>query len=135
MEAARGKVVMAWPPIVTDPSSGATKPAAIFISVVFPDAEAPTMHMNSPSSTARLTSANTRRGPYCFETSLNSMNAILSCPEPRFGHPHQPVESESDHPDGQNAQKNVGVDQAVIFLPQESADTRRAGKHLRRHDH
>src|SRR6185503_7354978 len=134
MEAVRGKPVTACPPMVMEPLSGATRPATIFISVVLPDAEAPTIHTNSPSSTARLMFASTRRDPYSFETSRKSMNAILSCPEPRLSHPHQPVESESDHADRQNAQKNVGVNQAVILLPQETPDTRSAGKHLRRYD-
>src|SRR5438105_12979019 len=107
MEAARGKPLITSPPMERDPPSGATKPATIFISVVLPEAEAPTMHTNSPSSTARLMFANTRRDPYCFETSFKSMKAILNCPEPRFSHAHQPIKSEADHTDSQNAQKTV----------------------------
>src|SRR5678815_2753662 len=113
MEAVRGNPVTACPPMVMDPVSGATKPATIFISVVLPEAEAPTMQTNSPSSTARLMFASTRRGPYCFETSRRSMNAILSCPESRFSHPHQPVECDTDHADRQNALQDVRVRQAV----------------------
>src|SRR4029078_72268 len=103
MEAVRGKPVTAWPPMVMDPLSGATRPATIFISVVLPDAEAPTIHTNSPSSTARLMFASTRRGPYSFETSRKSMNAILSCPDPHLNHSHHPVEGKTNHPDRQNA--------------------------------
>src|ERR1051325_9845328 len=103
MEAERGKLVTTSPPMVMDPLSGATNPAAIFISVILPDAEEPTIHTNSPSSTARLMFANTRRGPYCFETSRKSRNAILSCSQPRFSHTHQPIEREADHADRQNA--------------------------------
>src|ERR1051326_4671108 len=109
MDAPRGKPLTTSPPIEIDPPSGATKPATIFISVVLPEAEAPTMHTNSPSSTARLMFANTRRDPYCFEMSFKPMNAILSCPEPCFSHTHQPIESEADYADRQNAQKNVGI--------------------------
>src|SRR6185436_13443691 len=50
--------------------------------------------------------------------------------EPYLDKPHHLVQQEADNADGQNAQQNVGVDQAVVLLPQKPADTRRARQHF-----
>jgi hypothetical protein len=63
-----------------------------------------------------------------FERLRTSRNAIrfLRGPEPRFGDPHEPIQREPDDADGDDGQQDVRVDQAVVLLPEEAADARRA---------
>ena len=51
--------------------------------------------------------------------------------EPSLNDTHQPVEAETDQTDGDNGEENVGVDEAVIFLPQAAQEL---GEHFRSHD-
>jgi hypothetical protein len=46
-------------------------------------------------------------------------------PEPSLHRPHQPVQKEADEADGDDRQENVGVDEAIVFLPKKTADARR----------
>src|SRR5687767_14240427 len=66
------------PSTSTAPSSGCSKPAMMFISVLLPQPEGPTMATNSPSATVKLTSDTTGRGP-CAEAKplLTRCTAIL----------------------------------------------------------
>src|SRR5580698_8058945 len=47
------------PSMRIEPESGCSKPTIMFINVVFPHPEGPTMATNSPSLTERLTSSTT----------------------------------------------------------------------------
>jgi len=60
---------------------------------------------------------------------------ILNRFEPPFNEAHQPVEHEPDDANRDDAKDDVLVDEGVVFLPQETAHTRTAGQHFRRHDH
>src|SRR5258708_14641279 len=122
MAAERGKLATAWPPTATEPPSYASKPAAIFISVVLPDAEAPTMHTNSPSSTARFTPASTRRGPKLFEISRNSMNARFSALE------NVRLAVESAFPDWPNAKQKNHAAKYLDLVGLEGAYAKRPGQ-------
>src|SRR5258708_16650959 len=51
------------PSMRIEPASGCTNPATIFINVVFPHPDGPTMATNSPSPTVRLTSSTTCSPP------------------------------------------------------------------------
>src|SRR5229473_1772997 len=57
-----------------------------------------------------------------------------NCPQAGFGQTHQPIEGKAHHPDGQDREEDVRVDQAVVLLPEKTADARRAGEHLARDD-
>src|SRR5271165_4120361 len=46
-----------------EPESGCRNPTIMFINVVFPHPDGPTMATNSPSPTVRLTSSTTRSSP------------------------------------------------------------------------
>src|SRR5689334_7355152 len=62
----------------TAPSSGSSKPAMMFISVLLPQPDGPTMATNSPSATVKLTSDTTGRAP-CADAKrlLTRCTAIL----------------------------------------------------------
>src|SRR5579862_5675855 len=51
------------PSMRIDPESGLMKPTIMFISVVLPHPDGPTIATNSPSPTLRLTSSTTARAP------------------------------------------------------------------------
>src|SRR5213592_2005801 len=117
------------PPSRTAPSSGRIRPAMMLKSVDFPQPMNPTIETNSPCSTESVTSSNTHRTACsvanAFETEDTSMNAKLRGPQSRFRQPHQSIEREPDETDRDDRKQDVGVDQAVVFLPQEAADSRR----------
>src|SRR4029453_11437989 len=116
-------------------------------SVDFPLPIAPTIDTNSPRSTLSETSRSTGRMPVApracrgaakdFAMRDTSMKAIgaLHRPEPGFGQTHESIQGETNEPDGHDRQQDVGVDQAVVLLPQEAADSRCAGEHLAGDDH
>ena len=52
------------PSMTIAPASGRTKPAIMFMSVVLPQPDGPTMATNSPSRTVKLTSSTTTRRPW-----------------------------------------------------------------------
>src|SRR5262249_22555787 len=111
--------------MVTEPRSAGSRPDASLTSVVFPEAEVPTMETNSPASTLRFTRSSTHRAPKVLAASFSSISAMRPCldgPKSRLREAHQAVEREAHHADGENAEKNVRVDQAVVLLPQEAAD-------------
>src|SRR5688572_19645194 len=66
-----GRVCVA-PSMTTRPASGGMKPAIIRISVDLPQPEGPTMAMNSPSATCRLTSSTTDNAPLSVAKLLRS---------------------------------------------------------------
>ena len=55
------------------------------------------------------------------DTSMKAIGA-LHCSEPGFGQTHESIQHEPNQPDGNDRQQDVGVDQAVVLLPQEAAD-------------
>src|SRR4030095_15971198 len=97
------------------------------------------MATNSPASRPRVTPPSTRELPrevtYDFSMALTSRYAIGSSRlDARLDEAHQPVAQEPDGPDGDDAQDDVGVDEAVVLLPEEPAHARRAREHLGGHD-
>src|SRR6185436_1642112 len=120
---------------VTVPESGFSSPAMRLISVVLPAPENPTIATNSPLSMDRLMSLSTSLlepfGPKPFETLLSSRNGMTSsCFEPLLGQTHQAVQDEADHPNCDNAQDDVLVNQRVVLLPEETAHAGTAGEHF-----
>ena len=118
-------------------------PARILINVDLPEPVEPTIETNSPSSTERLTPLKTSRTfpaeaktSKHFELQQMPMSAPpcwrvrLDRTQPHLHKTHHSVEQESDDSDRQDAQQNVGVNQAVVLLPQEAADSGRAREHL-----
>ena len=67
-----------------------------------------------------------------MSTPLAALDSVyeLDRTQPHLHKTHHPVEQEADNSDRQNAQQNVGIDQAVVFLPEEAADSGRAREHL-----
>src|SRR5262245_61619615 len=55
-------------------------------------------------------------------------------PQLRLRQSHQPIEREADDANRDDREQDVRVDEAVVFLPEESADARRARQHLARDD-
>src|SRR6185503_11243546 len=107
---------------------------------------APRIDTNSPRSTLSETSRSTGRMPGApragrgtaklFAMRETSMKAIaLYRSEPGFGQAHESIQHEANEPDGDDRQQDVGVDQAVVLLPQEAADPRCPGEHLAGDDH
>src|SRR5688572_934753 len=94
----------------------------------------PTIDTNSPCSIESDTSSSTWRGPKDFETPLISMNGKRfprsDGPQLRLRQAHEPVEGEANEADRQDREQDVGVHQAVVFLPEEPADARRARQHF-----
>src|SRR5216684_7220293 len=126
------------PPNRTSPASVGIRPAMMLRSVDFPQPMNPTIETNSPRSTDNVTSSSTHRAARSvvnvFEAENASMYAMLRSSQSRFRQPHQSIEREPDETDRDDRQQDVGVDQAVVFLPQEAADARRPGQHLARDD-
>src|SRR5262245_21808145 len=97
------------PSMTTDPASGATKPAMMFISVVLPQPDGPTIATNSPSRTLKLTSATTGRRPWSdaklFCTERTSILVRIAPPDPAdcLQHAHEPVERQPDQADDDHA--------------------------------
>src|SRR5688572_1324360 len=123
--------------MTTLPPSGADRPARMPRSVDLPLPIAPTIDVNVPRSTESDTSRRTvLREPFRagndLATPAASMKGTLTShrSQPGFGQPHQAVQDEADDPDGDDGEQDVRVDQAVVFLPEESADARRARQHL-----
>src|SRR5216684_4149904 len=115
------------------------RPAMMLSSVDFPHPMKPTMVTNSPRSTDSVTFSSTGRtassARNVFETNETSMNdTILGRGELRGGESHQTVEREADQPDRQDREHDVGVDEAVVFLPEEPADARCPREHFTRND-
>ena len=62
---------------VTRPAVGCTKPAMMFISVVLPQPEGPTMQMKSFSWTLKDTSSTTRSGPWSVGKSTETFSKTM----------------------------------------------------------
>ena len=98
-----------------------------------------------PRATSRLRSRSTavraaaRRRSSCAtpRSSRNAMRAPRVRPSgtARSTTPIRRSSSEADQADGEDRQEDVGVDQAVVLLPEEAADAGRAGQHLGGDDH
>src|SRR5688572_2119459 len=98
--------VLAWPSITTEPVSGLTKPATMFMSVVLPQPDGPTIATSSPSSTSKLTSRTTSSSPV-FETKLlrTFLTSILVGIAPLD--PLQPLERSEEHTSELQSQSNL----------------------------
>src|SRR5690349_21371633 len=79
-----GSLVTSREPMRTVPESGATYPAAMLRSVVFPEPLGPRSVRNSPGSTARSVGRSAATAPKLFATARNSSGsaAPLSMLEP-----------------------------------------------------
>src|SRR3954447_10655633 len=97
------------------------------------------MATSSPRATDRsmLASTSVRAAPrpYPLPTPRSARNATSGRLQPMLDGAHHLVEDEADDADGQDAQDDVLVDQAVVFLPEEAADAGRPGQHLDGDDH
>src|SRR5262245_34550984 len=97
--------VRGWPSIVTEPASGWMKPAMMFMSVVLPQPDGPTMATNSLSRTEKLTSSTTGNGPLSdgklFDNPRTSILVRIAPPHPLhfFEQPHRAIEGEPDESD------------------------------------
>src|SRR5262245_44394310 len=101
------------------------------MSVVLPDPERPTIQTNSFSSMVKLISRSTASldrsaaARPALRTKLLStrvisrqaMGKISSGLKTPLDHAHEPVQGKADKPNGKDGQKNVRVNQAVVFLP------------------
>src|ERR1700704_1875600 len=93
------------PSIRIEPESGCKNPATMFISVVFPHPDGPTIATNSPSATVRLTCSTTWSAPpFDANPLLMPFNTILVriAPPDRFQafeQSHQAVQQQSNQPD------------------------------------
>src|SRR4030095_6841206 len=126
----------ASPPTVTVPESGARSPARIVIRVDFPEPVEPTIETNSPSSTVRCTPFRTSRTfpdeAKDFETFRTSTSSndhspvclLLDRAQPHLYQAHPPVEQESHDTDGENAERDVRIDEPVVLLPKEATHSR-----------
>src|SRR5207247_2073804 len=99
----------------------------MLIKVVFPDPVKPTIDTNCPSSTNKFTAWSTSRDVLRevkdLETSRTSRYANSVAPlESQFDVAHHSVQKETHDADRENAQQNVRVNQAVVFLPEKTAD-------------
>src|SRR5438105_3793870 len=126
------------PSIVIWPVSGASTPQRIFSSVDLPHPMKPTTDTNSPRSTDSEMCSSTWRTrdvdskdferldasmyDICCNVRLQAdrrrpakaghyvlCDRLLARAQPCFGHPHHPIEQESDDADRQNRQENVRV--------------------------
>jgi hypothetical protein len=119
------------PSSVIDPESGRVSPDSRCSSVDFPQPVAPTIATNSPQETLNDASCNTSRtpagDPNDFERAEASKKATSDRAQPRLGQPHQPIERETNDADRHDRQQDVRVHEALVFLPEETADARRTG--------
>src|SRR3984957_3411065 len=87
------------------PASGCTNPATMFINVVFPHPDGPTMATNSTSPTVRLTSSTTCSSPPFDANPLRmpftSIIVRIAPPDRIQSHdqPHHAIQQESKQPD------------------------------------
>src|SRR5688572_13101233 len=92
----------AAPSMTTAPASGRMKPAIMFMSVDLPQPEGPTMAMNSPSPTVKLTSSTTGSTPASvlklFCSARTSILVRIAPPDPpdAFEHAHETVERQAN---------------------------------------
>src|SRR6478735_7126780 len=96
------------------------------------------MQTSSPRATERSMSASTslRASPFPTpDSSKKAPSATSHRLQPVFDGAHHAIQDEPDDPDRQDAQDDVLVDEAVVLLPEEAADTRRPRQHLDRDDH
>src|SRR5688572_6548799 len=100
------------------PRSGVSKPASSEMSVVLPDPDRPTIATNSPRSMVRSiwrsTSVRRPGGPNPLARPSISRKAISGGPEALLDDAHEAVEGEADEADGDDAQDDVLVDEAVV---------------------
>src|SRR6185312_2412021 len=106
------------PSIVTEPASGGMTPAMMFMSVVLPQPEGPTIAMNSLSRTEKLTSATTGSGPLSegklFDSPRTSILVRIAPPHPLhpLEQPHRAIEREPDETDDDHA-----GDHQIVAIP------------------
>src|SRR5262245_41560755 len=130
------------PSITTDPASGAMKPAIMFISVVLPQPDGPTIATISPSRTEKLTSATTGSRPWSdaklFCSARTSILVRITPPDPAdaFQHAHQSVERQADQADDDHAgDDEVVAVPGVARVHDHVAEARAQRDHLGRDDH
>src|SRR5882757_10188664 len=101
--------VRGTPSMRIEPASGCTNPATMFINVVFPHPDGPTMATNSPSPTVRLTSSTTcSSAPFQANPLRMPFTAILVriTPPDRFQsleQSHHTIQQQSNHSDDDHA--------------------------------
>src|SRR5262245_13989615 len=106
------------PSMTTAPESGRTNPAIMFMSVVLPQPDGPTIATNSPSRTVKLTSSTTGSAPLSdaklFFSARTSILVRIAPPHPlgAFHHAHESVEEEADETDDDHAR-----DHQVVAIP------------------
>src|SRR4051812_29960616 len=92
------------------------------------------MATNSPRSMVRLMFERMAGPPNPLPTFVSSRNAMAAqgsgCFEFALEHAHQTVEHETDESDGDDRQDDVLVNEAVVLLPQETADTGPTREHF-----
>src|SRR5689334_7334418 len=90
------------PSMETEPLSGSRNPAIMFINVVLPHPDGPTIATNSPSPTVKLTPSTTCSGPFfaakLLRTSRTSILVRITPPHhlQTFQEPHEAVEHQPD---------------------------------------
>src|SRR5579872_3224595 len=100
------------PSMRIEPASGCRNPATMFIRVVLPQPEGPTMATNSPSATVRLTSSTTcSDAPFEAKPLRMPLTAILVAIAPPYRfqaleQPHQSVEHQTDQADDDHSRNH-----------------------------
>src|SRR5579863_9312982 len=129
------------PSMRIEPESGCKNPTIMFINVVFPHPDGPTMATNSPSPTVKLTSSTTCSvapfDPKDLRMPLTSILVRIAPPD-RFEaleQSHDAVEQQSNQPDDDHSGDHQIVSiTGVARIDDEVSQSRTQGNHLRR-DH
>src|SRR4051812_28696650 len=128
------------PSTCTPPASGARKPAMMFISVVLPQPDGPTIATNSPSATSKLRSSITSRRPLSAGNPLRTpcSEILVGIAPPHdlhaLEHPHDAVQGETDEPDDDHAGDHEVVPVACVArVDDEVTQPRTQRDHLGRH--
>src|SRR5580700_9654621 len=108
------------PSMRIEPESGCSNPTIMFINVVFPHPEGPTMATNSPSPTERLTSSTTcNAAPFDANPLRMPFNSILAriTPPDRFQsleQSHHAIQQQSNQPDDDHSRNHQIVSIAGV---------------------
>src|SRR6188472_4322091 len=133
-----------WPSTSTAPESGARKPAMMFISVVLPQPEGPTIATNSPSPTLKSRSSMTASRPWSVGNPLPTLRTwilvLMNIAPPHDFHalqqPHDAVECQADEPDDDHAgDHQVVAVTGVARVDDHVAEARAQRDHLGGNDH
>src|SRR5271166_2175504 len=125
-----------------EPESGCRNPTIMFINVVFPHPDGPTMATNSPSPTVRLTSSTTCSVPPFDPKPLRMpFNSILVriTPPDRFQsleQSHHSIQQQSNQPDNDHSGDHEIVSIAgVARIDDQISESRAQRDHLRSDHH